>query len=421
MSNIQPWATCLLTGMLIRHLETRYPDRAGRVDYRTLIHLAEGGQDIPDPRAFLLDPNNWVPYTVLRELIRQCEEASGEKDFAYQAALAHYEAAKSRAPTLLETIAMLLSDVELVLRSAYEWASGYTNYLQLQAFARPREANTLHLLSRFIPPVDILLANARFVQGNIEGIAKLDTQVESVSCEEAFSQVRLASLVAEFGERYQVTSKPTRVTVTDRSTRDIVLTARPISLMSESVLWQDPSPQGLSLREDQMVVCPDSKGYLTVYAAGDGEQPSHGHLQQEIVRATALRIERGGTLFKGPLTLTIPEGAIYDAPYSRYRIQWRKRTRPPGTLGLTSRNATGDTQRFAHLLFDHLKSLQATHRRNLSMVIRNLELTQENIQLKQELVTQQETGGILGKSPAIQDLLALIQTVAATDATVLIT
>jgi hypothetical protein len=46
--------------MLIRHLETEYPKLAVRLDYRSLVHLAERGQDIPDPRAFLLDTHNWV-------------------------------------------------------------------------------------------------------------------------------------------------------------------------------------------------------------------------------------------------------------------------------------------------------------------------------------------------------------------------
>ncbi|MGQ0695576.1 MAG: hypothetical protein ACT4OL_08380, partial [Nitrospiraceae bacterium] len=211
---LQPWATCLLTSMLIRHLETKYPGVAGRVDYHKILGAAESIQDISDPHEFLLDPNNWIPFAVLRELMKQCEEASGEKDFAYHAALAHYETAKSRAPTLLETIAMLVSNAESVLRSAAEWASGYTNYLQLQALKRPQESDTLYMLSRFSAPLDISVSNTRFVQGTLEGIAKLDEQLETFSCEETYSQVRLMNLVAAFGDHYQVSPKLPLVTVT---------------------------------------------------------------------------------------------------------------------------------------------------------------------------------------------------------------
>jgi two-component system response regulator HydG len=57
----------------------------------------------------------------------------------------------------------------------------------------------------------------------------------------------------------------------------------------------------------------------------------------------------------------------------------------------------------------------------LTMFLRNVELAQENIQLKQELSAQQETGGIIGKSVPLQDLLLLIRTIAPSDTTVLVT
>jgi transcriptional regulator with PAS, ATPase and Fis domain len=80
-----------------------------------------------------------------------------------------------------------------------------------------------------------------------------------------------------------------------------------------------------------------------------------------------------------------------------------------------------DRRAFAHQLFIHLKNLQATHRHMLTMFLRNVELAQENIQLKQELSAQQETGGIIGKSAPLLDLLSLIRTIAPSDTTVLVT
>jgi two-component system response regulator HydG len=55
------------------------------------------------------------------------------------------------------------------------------------------------------------------------------------------------------------------------------------------------------------------------------------------------------------------------------------------------------------------------------MLLRNVELAQENVQLRHELAVSHETGGIIGKSNPLQELLALIRTVAPSDTTVLIT
>jgi transcriptional regulator with GAF, ATPase, and Fis domain len=55
------------------------------------------------------------------------------------------------------------------------------------------------------------------------------------------------------------------------------------------------------------------------------------------------------------------------------------------------------------------------------MLLRNVELAQENVELRQELSAQQETGGIIGKSGPLQELLSLIRTIAPSDTTVLIT
>jgi hypothetical protein len=200
---IQPWITCLQSGILIRHLEAHYPEQASKVDLQRVMGVAESFQEIQDARAFLTDASNWVPVSVFRELIKACELASGEKDFTYQAAMAYYETVKTQTPTLIETIAILLNDVESVFRSIGNWASAYTNYLQLQSFVCQDEAQTLHILSRNLPPFDPVLGNMRLVQGNLEGTAKLDPSVETAICEEAYSQLRLETLVNEFGDAYR--------------------------------------------------------------------------------------------------------------------------------------------------------------------------------------------------------------------------
>ncbi|MGH9786569.1 MAG: sigma 54-interacting transcriptional regulator, partial [Terriglobia bacterium] len=422
MAGLQPWVTCLLTEMLIRHLEDQYPNVTRRVDYRKILSAAEVIQDIPDPHAFLTDPNNWVPSTVLGEVIKSCEWATGEKDFSYLAARAYYRAARRRTPTLLETIATLLKDVERVLSSAGHWASGYTNYLQMQAFAHPEEAQTLYILSQYRAPVEPTTGNTRLVQGNIEGIATLDPQVTGVTSEEQLSQVRLTTLVTEFGDKYVLHSKAEHTTVKERATGKAIAVAKSVVLGTECVPCPQPSLPTSMPSEEQFMITPDAQGRLSVFTPDSPTGPASARTGESTPTARGLRIERGGTLTNGSLRFMLREGAIYDAPYSRYRVQWQKAESAKGHVASGTRGAAaGEQEAFAYLLFNYLKNLQDTQRRTLGMVIRNIELAQENVQLKQELSLQQKTGGLIGKGKVMQDLLALIRTIAASDTTVLIT
>ncbi|TMQ29475.1 MAG: AAA family ATPase [Nitrospirae bacterium] len=421
--SIQPWITCLQSGILIRHLETRYPEQASKVDLQRVMGAAESFHEIQDARAFLTDTSNWIPHSVFRELVKSCEMATGQKDFTYQAALAYYETVKTQSPTLIETIAILLNDVESVFRSVGDWASAYTNYLQLQSFVCPDEAQTLHILSRYLPPVDPGLGNMNLVQGNIEGIAKLDPSVDTVACEEAYSQMRLEALVNEFGDAYAITSKNDRITVTRRSTGEVVLTGRAITLVPELVPVKEdrtPVPQP---RDEQLIARIEPQNRLAVWTVGDRSRAPKDLSSNPESLCIVIRIERGGILSAGSLSTTIKTGAIYSAPYTHYRLRWTNR---PPLANNTAAAAGGsqlltDRRAFAHRLFAHLKNLQATHRHMLTLFLRNVELAQENIQLKQELSAQQETGGIIGKSAPLHDLLSLIRTIAPSDTTVLVT
>jgi two-component system response regulator HydG len=261
------------------------------------------------------------------------------------------------------------------------------------------------------------------VQGNIEGIAKLDPSVETAACEEAYSQMRLETLVNEFGDAYAITTKNDRITVTRRSTGELVLAGRAITLVPELVPVKEdrtPVPQP---RDDQLIARIEPQNRLAVWTVGDAIRAPKDLSSNPESLCTAIRIERGGTLTAGSLSTTIKTGAIYSAPYTHYCLRWTNR--PP--LANNAAAAAGhsqlltDRRAFAHRLFAHLKNLQATHRHMLTMFLRNVELAQENIQLKQELSAQQETGGIIGKSAPLQDLLSLIRTIAPSDTTVLVT
>ncbi|MEP6959457.1 MAG: sigma 54-interacting transcriptional regulator [Nitrospirota bacterium] len=422
--SIQPWITCLQSGILIRHLDARYPEQASKVDLQQVMGAAESFQEIQDARAFLTDTSNWIPHSVFRELIKRCELATGQKDFTYQAAMAYYETVKTHSPTIIETIAILLNDVESVFRSVGDWASAYTNYLQLQSFVCPDEAQTVHVLSRYLPPVDPGHGNMHLVQGNIEGIAKLDPSVETAACEEAYSQMRLETLVNEFGDAYAITSNDDRISVTRRSTGDVVLTGRTITLVPELITVKEdraPVPQP---RDERLIARTDPQNRLAVWKVGNAPRAPKDQSSSPNSLCTAIRIERGGTLSAGPLSATIRTGTIYNAPYTHYRLRWTHR--PPqadsaAAAAIGRSQLLTDRRAFAHRLFGHLKNLQATQRHTLTMFLRNVELAQENAQLKQELSAQQETGGIIGKSVPLQDLLSLVRTIAPSDTTVLVT
>src|SRR5207249_5780795 len=124
------------------------------------------------------------------------------------------------------------------------------------------------------------------------------------------------------------------------------------------------------------------------YAADRPTSRSSEHLQ-------ALRIEQPGVLRTGSLEYVLHVGAIYDAPYMRYRFQWRERSAPeaggrPAGSG-TDRATKGGVSR---LLFEHLVGLEATQRRAPGIILRNRELREEKQQLREELYVAAETGGL---------------------------
>lgn len=418
----QPWVTCLQSGILIRHLDTRYAEQASKVDFQRIMGAAESFQEIQDARAFLTDASNWVPLSVFRELIKACELASGEKDFTYHAALAYYETVKTGTPTLLETIVLLLNDIESVFRPIGNWASAYTNYLQLQSFACPDEPQTLHILSKYLPPVDPVFGNLRLVLGNFEGIAKLDPSVNTVTCEEVYSQLRLETLVNEFGNAYGMTSQGDRIKVVRRSTGEVVITGRTIPMTELPTPIKQDQLAVAEPPEDPIIVKPDESGAVLLWTVIESPSDHKTQTVEEKPHCTAIQIEQGGILTQDRLSTAVKPGAIYNAPYTHYRLHWS--TKPchendPAAVGRAT--LVTDRQAFARLLFTHLKNLQTAHRHTLTMLLRNVELTQENVQLRQELSAQQETGGIVGKSKPLQELLSLIHTIAPSDTTVLIT
>ena len=144
----QPWACCLLTGILIAYIEEQAKGKAG-LDYARLFQDAEGLGVPPEPEAFLTDDNNWVPARVLREVLLQGEALTGQKDFAYHAARAYFRPGRASVPSLFNIILRVLNDPRAVLICANLFGAVQTNYLRLQAFERPAARPDLYLLAQF--------------------------------------------------------------------------------------------------------------------------------------------------------------------------------------------------------------------------------------------------------------------------------
>jgi len=393
--------------MLIRYLD-RLDGGADTMDYHRVMGVAEGFDHIRDPKGFLLDPNNWVPEIVLRELIQRSEAVSGLKDVTYRAALAYFSADDGRPSTLMETIAQYLGDVDLAVRSAGLWATAYCNYLRMGAFARPGECRTLHVLVRFLPPVDPSIGGSLLVKGNFEAFAMLYPFVKTATCEEEYSQLRLASIVAEFGDQYLLQPAGTTApgydwTITERRTKRVVATARACEAGSEPVAGWDGG---------------------TAYAV-DG--PSRG----VIAEGPMLQIVQGGLLRVGSLEYRLHDGARFNAPYTRYRFQWQARVADvsgraasPDESARDGFSLTDDASpkaAISKMLFEQVAGFQVTQRRLLGIIVRNKELREENRSLREELFGPSETGGLVGKSAPMQELFRLVRSVAQSDVNVLIT
>lgn len=89
MEENQIWVTCHLTDMLLSYVREALGAEE-RLDYPALFRDAEDFETPSDPKLYLGEVGNWVPLSVLRELQFQCEQISGKKDVAYQAAKAYF-------------------------------------------------------------------------------------------------------------------------------------------------------------------------------------------------------------------------------------------------------------------------------------------------------------------------------------------
>jgi len=399
------WATGLLSHILIRYLEKQPQITREPIPYPRILSAAPGFETIRDPEAFLKDINHWIPYTVLRELLRYGEEVTGRKDVAYHAALDFFSSANERIPSVLEMIVKVLNNMKWVLMSSNFWAGAYTNYLKLQCLEKPGADNEAVILAQYDSGVAPLLGNHFLVQGNYEGFARLYDFVKTTRCELEFSQLKLRDLVSEFGG-YRQEQIAERILVQEIGTGKTIAEAEPVWLSYERL----PAPQGiLTATTDQPLLPVEDDGVQVLTPSFFRSMP------HPLGSVQAFRVRQGGTLQAGSLSFKLEPGQIYDAPYSRYRFFWEEqKTRTAPIMDQAQLRQISD------ILFRHLKELKETQRRLLTFMMANTQLVSENLHLREEIQQEAGFGGLVGKSPAMRQLFALIKTLAVTDSTVLI-
>ena len=404
METSQPWVTCFLTDILLTYLEEQYPAKAA-IDYAALFRSTDGFVAPPDPEAFLRYGNNWVPLTVLRELIVQCERITGRKDVPYLAARAYFEHGRHELLTVYEIIFRVLNDVRSVVLFSHLWATVHTNYLRLQSFETPAPRSALHMLAQFTGNVRPAVGSIHLVRGLAEGFPRLYSFIEDLRCIEEVSQLRIEDIVREFPE-YRVTVRGDHLAIHPAGTGQPVVEARHVALASETV----PLPPDILMDTPDVVVKATRSGTIRVLTNRDEADPG-----ERTHAPLAYRIVRPGTIGRGGQSVAFEENQIYDAPYSRFRFVWTETPHPEATLSIEQLR-----RQFSELLFEHLRQARRIQTRLVEFNLERSRLVQENIDLRREIERKFSFSGIVGQSKPMQELFALIRSLAETDVTVLI-
>ncbi len=393
-----PWANCFLTRMLVVHL--RSLGKENDVDYHGILSSGYPGRHFDDSKAFLENPNHWVPHAVLQRLILQAEVVTGRKDAAYVAAK-NYFYHKQR-PSFIEIISKHLAQVDAFMRLSSLWAVGYTNYLRMQCLPIPGQPEVI-LLSQFQPNTVPQIGDFYLLNGLCEGLPALFDDTESVTCQAVFSQLTLAQVVEEF-KNYSIRQDgDTGIIIMETASQREVATAKKICLKTEII----PDPEWNDMGSQEWVLPPHRQQVTllsqTVDPSPSAWQADHG----------AYEVVREGTLYAEGLSFLLRKGHRFNAPYARVRFQWRPKWRQK-IVAFTRRRSE-----VVPFLLEHMRELRTTHLQSLQYLMENQALTQANLELK--TTQSEERYGIIGESPVMRKLLEHVRLVGPTDATVLLT
>ncbi len=397
-----PWASCFTTRTLILYLERIEKDKA--IDYDKILRGVGFLDRIEDPEVFLKNYNNWVPVYILRNLIRASEKVTGIKEVSYLAAIDYFRPRQSL--SLLEVIVKLLNNVEKTMLYSGLWAGGFTNYLKSQCF-KPSvsEGSELILLSRFGLNTEPWIGSIQLYRGIVEGHTKLFDDVENVSCFEEISQVKIETIISEFGN-YYIEKKGDQLSILESTSKKELVTARRVHLRSEGCSFIYDYHTHL----EDLVVYP-KHGKVTILSTQKETNPDHYEKQNAVYE-----IVHEGTLHRGTLKYTFQRGQLFNAPYSRYRYTWKSKPIKKELPEMAKMKTE-----FVPLFFNHLRELRETQRWQLLSTVENEALTLANENLKTNIQKEFDFFGMIGKGPRMQEMFEQVQTVARVDSTVLIT
>ncbi len=399
----QAWTTCLLTDILLTYLEENFSAKHA-IDFPGLFRTTEGLEMPADPESFLKDDSNWVPLPILRQLQFECERISGRKDFSYLAARAYFERGKQRFPSLFEINIRILNDVRSVLICANLWGAVQTSNLKLQSFEKQGEEPESYILAQFDAKARPAIGSIQLIRGMFEGFPRLYPFIDDVRCVEEFSQLQIADVLCEF-PNYVVLPEQNGLTVRHRDNQKAIVEAVKVPLISEVIPL---SPEFLANMPHD-VVSPPIDGRIAVLSRTEEPTP---HLQEFY---HAYRIIHPGTLWHENLSYAFEEGQIYNAPYCRFRFDWKEKPRQQRETSIENVR-----MEFSQLLFDHLKQARQTQTHMVQFNVDKRRLTLENIRLRQEIKREYSFAGIIGESRKMQDLFSLVRSAAETDVTVII-
>ena len=423
------WATGFLTRLVLDYLKTHHPSQMRGIDPHAFFKGIEGFETLKDPQALLLDSHAWLPEEVLREVLRTAERVSGRKEIAYEAALDYFirsaEGRNPHPPFIFEIIARMVDDVRTVALCSSLWATAYTTFLRLQSISLDPDRPELIILCQSNEGFRPLLSNHYMVKGNFEGFVRLYDHVEGAYFEEEYLQYRIRDIVDEF-DQYEMEESGAGLRIVDRRRHRTVAAFEPVLLAEEEIPFY-PDRAGMAgfgslitahsgkTAEEGLILHPHSKGKepgcWRILSSRVSDSTSQGE-----GTSSALRVVRGGRLRSGSIEYFFREGGLYEAPYSRYRFRWRERKRMSPEAGFEER-----VQKITGLLFGYLEELRATQQRLLAYAAENKALAVENIYLRKEADQGQSYEIVSCSSAGMQDVFDMVQQVAPTDSTVLIT
>jgi two-component system response regulator HydG len=196
------------------------------------------------------------------------------------------------------------------------------------------------------------------------------------------------------------------VAIHTASASESVVEARRVALKSETV----PLSQDILTDIPDVVVKATRSGAIRVLTNQEETDP-----RERPHAPSAYRIVRPGTIGRDGLIYAFEKDQIFDAPYSRFRFVWTEKPHPEVEVPIEHLR-----RQFSELLFQYLKQVRYAQTRMVEFNIERSRLVQENIHLRREVEREYSFAGIVGQSKPVQELFALIRSLAQTDVSVLI-